>query len=580
MPRRAAVGEPPKLTLTQGVGRRKPMAGAPPPAPAPPPAAPTQLEALPVHKRKVADVRAWLAEAFAGPTSRYRVRRRLTQRLLALTGPCGAGKTSTVHALAQRDALDFDIVEWDNKDSFYDAGERQSAIDRFAAFLHNAQRYPALPLAPRHAPRAAPRRRKIVLVEDLPNVAHDATRAHLHQILDDVVDRAGPVPVVLIISDSVPRAEEEASAVVGALPAWRARREARLDVRAVVPERVRMHAAFAEIRFNPVTPRMIQSALSARAAQLDVPRGLLADISNASAGDLRGAENTLALLAAGRARTGTKRKAHTGVDVAALTPRASALVLFHALGRVLYNKRAGDPGQEAEAVRAPRAPPWHASPRPSLVDVDELWRDLPVDPSTFQLYLYHNFPSFTNELEEVAPIADALSCAEHLPATSDEPRASAAAALYAYEISTRGTLLGLPSPVPRRGQVMTKPALYDLAQRTQASVDALADARLALLQSAELHDVHGRAADVPLTTVATELLPLLARIDPAWRSALVPFAEAPVLAEPQGDEPDVEGSPPAADALPRAPPRPAAGPLDALARRSRDAPSDEELDEL
>ena len=172
----------------------------------------------------------------------YVVTLHLTQRILALTGPCGAGKTSTIRALAHRDALDFDLVEWENQDSFYDAGEQQSAIDRFAAFLHHAQRYPALQLAPRHAPRPQPKRRKIVLVEDLPNLAHEATRAQFHQVLEHALTTpATHVPIVLIVSDSVPRAEDDAAAVVGAASSWRARREAQMDVRTVVPELSLIH---------------------------------------------------------------------------------------------------------------------------------------------------------------------------------------------------------------------------------------------------------------------------------------------------------------------------------------------------
>ncbi|KAI3624665.1 RFC checkpoint protein Rad17 [Malassezia furfur] len=561
------------------------MGRAPGATPRPaPPAVPTPAERrtatpdeLPVHKRKVADVRAWLSEAFVAPTCKYR-------RILALTGPCGAGKTSTIRALAHRDALDFDLVEWENQDSFYDAGEQQSAIDRFAAFLHHAQRYPALQLAPRHAPRPQPKRRKIVLVEDLPNLAHEATRAQFHQVLEHALTTpATHVPIVLIVSDSVPRAEDDAAAVVGAASSWRARREAQMDVRTVVPERVRMHAAFAEIRFNPLTPRMIQSALHTRAAQLDVPRGLLTEISQSSAGDLRGAETTLTLLAAGGARTGTKRKALTTTDLA-LTPRASAMVLFHALGRILYNKRAGDPGLDADAgpvqAAAPAAP-WHVSRRASLVDIEELWRDLPVDPSTFQLYLCHNFPSFTNEIDEAMHVADALSAAEALPVRSEDARTSAAAALYGFQIATRGTLLALPSPVPRRGQSMTKPAFYDMAQRAQQCTDTLAEMRTMLLQSSALHELQDRAADVPLTAMATEFVPLLARIDPTWQRWLPPLVEQPVLSESHTDDLDVPSEANMAHA-----PRPGAAPLlprtVITAPRSSPPPdlSDSELEEL
>ena len=504
-----------------------------------------------------------------------------------------------MRALAAADALDFDVVEWENKESYYDAGERQSAMDRFAAFVHGAQRYPVLPLAPRNTPQFVPRRRKAILVEDLPNLAHDATRAQFHQVLEQVVQRTSSanVPLILIVSDSVPRAEDEAAAMAGASSTWRARRDAQMDVRAAVPESVRTHASFAEIRFNPLTSRMIQSALSRRAAELGVSRSALAEISSASAGDVRGASNTLALLAAGRARAGAKRKSDGEVP-AGLLARTSAMVLFHAIGRVLYNKRAGDPGLEAEIppkssnatmtswmqpLRDEIAPPrpWLDDRRESLVEVDELWADLPVDPSTFQLYLYHNYTPFTNELEEAMHFSDALSCAESMPVPPDEPRAAPAAALYGFEIATRGALLALPSPVPRRGQALTKPAFYDMAQRARACEEQLADVRASLARPDLIGD-KSDAANVPLVTLATEVLPLLARMDPSGSGTpLLRFAEDHQLSEAAHDDLDL---PPADPLVMR--PRPAQtlqGPWRLRTGRATEAAahsSEDELEEL
>lgn len=83
---------------------------------------------LAVHKRKVEDVRRWLLEAFEGGPSgklrKYRVRacrwRSLQlnvstmslQRILALTGPAGTAKTSTLRVLSRE--LNSEILEWRN----------------------------------------------------------------------------------------------------------------------------------------------------------------------------------------------------------------------------------------------------------------------------------------------------------------------------------------------------------------------------------------------------------------------------------------------------------------------------------
>ena len=79
-----------------------------------------------MHRKKVEDVRRWLVEAFDNsPTavlSKYRVRiaifwsshifMNLFQRILALTGNAGTGKTATLQVLARE--MDFDILEWRN----------------------------------------------------------------------------------------------------------------------------------------------------------------------------------------------------------------------------------------------------------------------------------------------------------------------------------------------------------------------------------------------------------------------------------------------------------------------------------
>src|SRR5277367_3586740 len=58
---------------------------------------------LAVHKQKVDAVRNWLLRAF---------RTSSTNRILALTGPAGAGKTATLRVLGRE--LAFDIIEWRN----------------------------------------------------------------------------------------------------------------------------------------------------------------------------------------------------------------------------------------------------------------------------------------------------------------------------------------------------------------------------------------------------------------------------------------------------------------------------------
>lgn len=542
-------------------------------APAPEPTPPSSAQ-LAVHKRKVADVRGWLTEALRGPRAVSRFR-----RILALTGPSGTGKTATVRALAARDELDYEVVEWENEASFYEAGDRLSAAARFTEFLKRAVRYPSLPLATAGATApSAPR--KVVLVEDLPNLAHDDTRAVFHTTLEQFVNGQIPsaphIALVLVVSDTVPRADMELWAAGSEASDWRARRASVQDVRTTVPEAVRLHPAFAEIRFNPATNRMIQGALSSLGAAPSA--ALTARIADAAGGDVRNAINLYSFIAASAPRKRTLDGTRKNADVSELLgSRESAMVLFHALGRVLYNKRLGDPDEAADAAPAPEArpsrvaqllapvlgeppraaaaaaPPWLAQRRPSRVDVEQLWGSLPVDAGTFLLYLYHNLPQYTDDVDEFAPALDALSSADALlPRGEAQLGAAATSAMYGFHVATRGTLLALPSPVPRRGQAMTKPAFWDLARRLQEHEADLgaAGARLggrapatgdgALLRRVPALGAVGGASAAEL---ASEVLPLAAKIDARFRSTLTRYAERPELGSGADDEQPPLGPP-------------------------------------
>ncbi|WFD01156.1 RFC checkpoint protein Rad17 [Malassezia yamatoensis] len=462
------------------------------------------IDQLPVHKKKVADVR-----------------------------PPGVGKSATVHALADEHQLDYDVLEWDNKEAYVGAGEWQSAIDRFSAFLFQAQRYPKLPLQPRSAQRShndvRRNRRKVILLEDLPNVMHEATRYQFQDILEHAMNQASNVPIVMIVSDTVSRTyDDDDVGYVTSSSNWKSRQETRYDVHTILSKQVRMHAAYAEIRFNPLTARMIQQQLKQRADAMGVSRAELQSISENSMGDWRGAETSLEWLRVGSARLGSKRKAIPEADNVSVEMRTTAMDLFHAVGRVLYNKRAEDPQQRAQNLRengTKHGYAWHISPSTSLVDVEELWRDLPVDAGTFEMYLYQNAPFFTNDTDEVMRIADTFSSADAISSLNTDSKSHASSEMYTFHIATRGTLLALPSPVPRRGQTMQKPEYFEVVRRARVFMDDLMEIRNGLSQSREKQELVRRSADLPLNTLNTEYLPYLTRIEPIWHDYLPGFGE-------------------------------------------------------
>lgn len=262
-----------------------------------------------------------------------------------------------------------------------------------------------------------------------------------------------------------------------------------------------------------------------------------------------------------------------------MTSRESSLFIFHALGKVLYNKRPsslslfsapffvlthifsagwGDtveddkkdlnrPGilQDREYEKLPKhlrksgigrraskvdpdvRAPLAASFLPFLSlqgakDRDEgawthayslsqvLFAEAPLDPDIFLSYLHHNYPPFTNDIEECVGILEGLSTGDammlpkgsgagegedvryflsSLPdvltllhtfpdavsASVQAYRRSALTANYAFHLSTRSTLLSLPSPVPRRKQVLRKSELWQTVRLARQNEEGVAE---------------------------------------------------------------------------------------------------------
>ena len=251
---------------------------------------------------------------------------------------------------------------------------------------------------------------------------------------------------------------------------------------------------------------------------------LLQAVAEDSNGDLRAAVNCLQFVGASGQQfeaaikqKGANKAADARKAMRKLLPlvsgRESSLALFHALGRVLYNKRQGDPGDEGGPVKsssrddedsdndeddsestalrkrlkiamqsiiqpsstdksADQLPDHMASlhRRPSRVSVDQLWADLPVDSSVFQLYLHQNFPQFCTEIEQCESILDGISASDALTPLHEQYRHSSLLAYYSFLITTRGTLLHLPSPVPRSGQKLGKATWWDVQKKLRSTL--------------------------------------------------------------------------------------------------------------
>ena len=185
------------------------------------------------------------------------------QRILALTGPAGSGKTATVKVLARE--LGFELIEWRNSmgdayggassfigPSFTDFDHRIPLdldaipqLDKFQAFLTLVSM--SRSVFGRSSSR--PCVRQVILLEDLPNILHADSREKFHDALRLFVQRQTSqngeyVPLVIIMSDVGARGEVDDT---GGSNSFRGRKEA-LEIRSALPADLLSTPHVAQIR--------------------------------------------------------------------------------------------------------------------------------------------------------------------------------------------------------------------------------------------------------------------------------------------------------------------------------------------
>lgn len=480
---------------------------------------PTTEAELAVHVRKVEDVRRWLVEAFdGGPSGKLKKYR----RILALTGPAGTGKTSTIRVLARE--MGFDILEWRNSvgeafsgfdasSSHASTGQSQhpnnhdqdfeSLFTKFEAFLNRATNCQSIfshstsgssSKSASQSAKPSPPQRRIVLLEDLPNILHAQTQASFHASLKALVDSSPsspPVPVIIVVSNAGMRGEANDDRMTSG-GGWGRDKEQVVDVRTVLSKDLLGGPYVTQIMFNPIAPTLLRKALQAllQTHFASHPRGMSApsnDVLNITVesanGDIRSAIMAMQFACVVQLPSKSKRKG-TKLVLESVTRREQSLVLFHLMGKVLYNKRKGDPPNPSATAKdlakerdidallkdPPKLPPHleEHERRCSRVDVDTLYADSPIDSSLFSLYIHQNYTQFCTEMEEAEGVADWLSWVD-----SSGGEAWYQANPHRFHLLTLGTLHSLPSPVPRRSQKVFKPEFFNSLQREKDARDAV-----------------------------------------------------------------------------------------------------------
>ncbi|KAJ3772800.1 Rad17 cell cycle checkpoint protein-domain-containing protein [Lentinula raphanica] len=506
---------------------------------------------LAVHVRKVDDVRNWLREAFeGGPSGKLRKYR----RLLVLTGPAGTAKSSTIRVLSNE--MGFEILDWKSPagDAFANADldgissdpwvSDETSFTKFRLFLERASRCQNVfrttstltTSTPSASSSSSPSsnsnsnlvpQRRIILLEDLPNILHASIRSQFHEAIRSLVENADPdpVPIIIIISDSGMRGEAGDERLASG--AWGRDQDGAVDIRNVLPKDV-LHGPYVrEIKFNPIAPTLLKKALQAllkrhfasSSRKSPITGQMLDTVVNSANGDIRSAIMALQF-ACIRHGSGRKSKGadSSQVLVESITRREQSLALFHLMGKVLYNKRKGDPpppsasakditrDQELDkTLRDPPALPTYLSEhdrKASRVDVNTIYADSPIDSSLFSLYLHHNYTQFCGDVDECDGVAEWLSWAD-----SSGGEAWYQINPYQFHLLALGTLHSLPTPVPRLSQRVCKPVFFENLNKEKKGWEGVRDVRSWIIDqnSSGSDDSGWNLSTWTPTAIATEL---------------------------------------------------------------------------
>ncbi|CAN6617767.1 hypothetical protein TRVA0_007S00782 [Trichomonascus vanleenenianus] len=308
---------------------------------------PRNTRDIAIHSRKLADVKRAMN---AKP------------RLLILSGPAGCSKSTTARLVAKESGLD--VIEWRNPVRDESLLTGISIVEAFDEFLLGI-------VMRRNNDRLA------VLVEELPNVSHLATKQEFIKSLMKWVNYDLSVPMIIL---SITEVEMENAADS-------------LVVERLLPRELLSHPCVQRVKFLPVNVSLITKTLRSivvkeKAAFAKLPRREIEETIKAlaSSGDVRCAISSLEFWSR-----------YHGTFL--LQSRDSHFHLFHAAGRIVYGSKKDDRGEHYES---------NENVTQSIID------DWP-DSQVLKLSVLENYTIRNIDIETASECSELLSAADTLP---------------------------------------------------------------------------------------------------------------------------------------------------------------------
>ncbi|CCU82428.1 cell cycle checkpoint protein RAD17 [Blumeria hordei DH14] len=442
--------------------------------------APASLEELAVHKRKVANIKTWLEDVING---------RKRKRILLLKGAAGTGMANPIGSISSSNGLLSMSAQFDE---FLSRGEKFGQLELFATDKKMPKIEDKTPLD---------RRKSIILIEEFPNTFSTSSctlqsfRSSILQYLTSNTPSSLKyektssnfiVPVILVVS------ETRLTTSTSSADSFTAHRLLGPDIL--------QHPGLETIEMNPIAPTIMTKALetivqkeSRKSGRKKTP-GIEVLKRLGEVGDIRSAISSLEFLClrgdidgdwSASVEYAKNKKIGRNVPLSTrekdsldlVTRREASLGIFHAVGKVVYNRREELPPISSTNNNPERLPDFlstYSRPRRSLVSINELIDETGTDTQTFIATLHENYILSCNaspacfeftSLDHINGCIDAISDSDLLypswygsskcngfngsrtgaGTSSDVLRRDE----ISFQVAVRGLLFSLPQPVTR-----------------------------------------------------------------------------------------------------------------------------------
>lgn len=396
---------------------------------------PSVRSGLLISTRKANEIRAWLNNAFKfmGP------------RFLILGGPPGCGKSSALRAICSE--MDCDLLTW-QAPACIKGSISAALLDDLESFVVGT-RYPGfrvydadLTTSTSEVEPSLRLHRRVLMIDDLPISAIDlqGNREATCTMMRKVAQFA-PHPTVLVLSDSAKGIARTARLVLG------------FDF--ITSSDV------ASINIPPVTGNVMRKRLREVGGRMQVKilQQAIDDVIIASSGDFRAALNCLQFSsnlatsewANGQNRQNISRTVHKRQRRKCVYPAIARVVdvgadgtlgTYHAVAKILINKR--DEHGRSENV------------------AEDILHEARVETSNFLEFLYHNYPDFFGNSDDIVSALSCLSDADtFLPWIQDDDSRTMLSDCAA-SLATRGFLLFNTLPIQSGWRPIKGPESYEI----------------------------------------------------------------------------------------------------------------------